>query len=81
MVQCFYLNRKLPLLQASCVCTTVQTIAVVIPNTPGFDEETKISTSLPLLGQRFGMFSGFVNEPEVQYIRYGSNTSSTSGAA
>ena len=45
--------KKLPLLSASCVRTAAQTIAVVISDTPGFYDETKINMSQSCLGKCF----------------------------
>ena len=81
MTRCPYPDRKLPILRAACVRAAAQTIAVVISDTPGFEDETKISMGLSRLEQRFGRSGGFVNEPEVQQIRNGPKLSSTSGSA
>ena len=43
MERCPYPDRKLPLLRAACVRAAAHTIAVVISDTPGFDDEAKIS--------------------------------------
>ena len=74
-------DRKLPLLRAACLHTATQTIAVVISDTPGFDDDAKINMALIRLSQTFGVHGGFVNEREVQKIRNGSKMSSTSAAA
>ena len=79
--RCYYPDRKLALLRAACVRTAAQTIAVIISDTPGFDDDTKISMALDRLAQRFGVPGGFLNEPEVQGIRNGPKMSSTSAAA
>ena len=80
LAKCPYSNRKLPLLRAACLHTAARTIAVVISDTPGFDNDAKINMALNRLSQRFGVHSGFVNEPEVQKIRNGPKMSSTSAA-
>ena len=79
LASCPYSDRKLPLLRAACLHTAVQTIAVVISDTHGFDDDAKINMALNRLSQRFGVHGGFVNEPEVQKIRNGPKMSSTSG--
>ena len=66
--------------QAPCVCIMVQTIVVVISDTPGF-EETKINMGLSRFGQRFGVCGEFVNELEVQMVRNSPKINYTSGAA
>ena len=76
-----YSDRKLPLLGAACLHRAAQTIAVVISDTPGFDDDAKINMALNRLSQRFEVHGGFVNEPEVQKIRNGPKMSSTSAAA
>ena len=81
MARCPYPDRKLPILRAACVRSAAQTIAVVISDTPGFDDNTKITMGLSRLEQRFGRSGGFVNEPEVRRIRNGPKLSSTSGAS
>ena len=81
MVRCSYPDRKLPILRAACVRSAAQTIAVVISDTPGFNDNTKIAMGLSRLEQRFGRSGGFANEPEVQQIRNGPKLSSTSDAA
>ena len=81
MVRCPYSDRKLPILRAACVRSAAQTIGVVISDTPGFNDNTKIAMGLSRLEQRFGRSGGFANEPEVQQIRNGPKLSSTSGAA
>ena len=81
MARCPYPERKLPILRAACVRSAAQTIAVVISDTPGFNDNTKIAMGLSRSEQRFGRSGGFVNEPEVQQIRNGPKLSSTSGAA
>ena len=81
LARCPYSNKKLPLLRAACLNTAAQTIAVVISDTPGFDDDAKINMALNRLLQRFGVHGGFVNEPEVQKIRNGPKMSSTSAAA
>ena len=81
LARCSYSDRKLPLLRAACLHTAAQTIAVVISDTPGFDDDAKINMALNRLSQRFGVHDGFVNEPEVQKIRNGPKMSSTSAAA
>ena len=52
---CPYSDRKLPVLRAACLHTAAQTIAVVISNTSGFDEDAKINMALNRLSQRFGV--------------------------
>ena len=81
LARCPYSDRKLPLLRAACLHTAAQTIAVVISNIPGFDDDAKINMALNRLSQRFGVHGGFVNEPEVQKIRNGPKMSSTTAAA
>ena len=81
LARCPYSNRKLPLLKAACVHTAAQTIAVVICDTSGFDDDAKINMALNRLSQRFEVHGGFLNEPEVQKIRNGPKMSSTSAAA
>ena len=44
--RCPYPDRKLPLLRAACVRTAAHTIAIVISDTPGFDDERKINMAL-----------------------------------
>ena len=65
LARCPYSDSKLPLLRAACLHTAAQTIAVVISNTPGFDDDAKINMVLNRLSQRFGVHGGFVNKPEV----------------
>ena len=43
LARCPYSDRKLPLLRAACLHTAAQTIAVVISDTPGFDDDAKIN--------------------------------------
>ena len=69
LARCPYSDRKLPILRAACLNAASQIIAVVISDTPGFDDDAKINTALNRLSQRFGAHGGFVNEPEVQKIR------------
>ena len=71
MERCPYPDRKLPLLRAACVRAAAHTIAVVISDTPGFDDEAKISMAFDRLSQRIGVRGGFVNEPEKRQIRNG----------
>ena len=68
LARCPYSDRKLPLLRAACSHTTGQTIAVVISDTPGFDDDANINIALNRLSQKFGVHGRFVNEPEVQKI-------------
>ena len=81
MERCPYPDRKLPLLRAACVRAAAHTITVVIFDTPGFDDEAKISMAFDPLSQRFGVRGGFVNEPEIRQIRNGPKMTSTSAAA
>ena len=81
MSRCPYQDRRLPLLRAACVRTASQTIAVVISDTPGLNDDAKIKMALDRLSQRFGVHGGFANEPEVQKIRHGPKMSSTSAVA
>ena len=82
LARCPYLNRKLPLLRAACfLYTAAKTIAVVISDIPGFDDDAKINMALNRLSQRFAVHGGFVNEPEVQKVRNGPKINSTSAAA
>ena len=64
MERCPYPDRKLPLLRAACVRAAAHIIALVISDTPGFDDKAKISMAFDRLSQRFGVRGGFVNEPE-----------------
>ena len=68
LARCPYSDRKLPLLRAACLHTAAQTIAVVISDTPGFDNDAKINMALNRLSQRFGVHGGFVKEPKVQRL-------------
>ena len=68
LARCPYLDRKLPLLRAACSHTATQTIAVVISDNPGFNDDAKINMALNRLSQRFGVHGRFVSEPEVQKI-------------
>ena len=81
LARCPYSDWKLLLLRAAYLHTAAQTIAVLISDTPGFDDDAKINMALNRLSQRFGVHGGFVNEPEVQKIRNGPKMSSTSAAA
>ena len=81
MERCPYPDRKLPLLHAACVRAAAHTNAVVISDTPGFDDEAKISMAFDWLLQRFGARGGFVNEPEIRHIRNGPKMTFTSAAA
>ena len=81
MERCPYPDRKLPLLRAACVRAAAHTIAVVISDTPGFDDEAKISMAFDRLSQRFGVRGGFVNKPEIRQIRNGPKMTSTLAAA
>ena len=64
LARCPYSNRKLPLLRAACfLYTAAQTIAVVISDIPGFDDDAKINMALNRLSQKFAVHGGFVNEP------------------
>ena len=55
MERCPYPDCKLPLLHAACVRAAAHTIAVVISDTPGFDDEAKIYMAFDHLSQRFGV--------------------------
>ena len=46
MKRCPYPDWKLPLLRAACVRTAAHTVAIVISDTPGFDDERKINMAL-----------------------------------
>ena len=81
MERCPYPDRKLPLLHPACVWAAAHTIAVVISDTPEFHDEAKNSMAFDRLSLRFGVQSGFVNEPEIRQIRNGPKISSTSAAA
>ena len=81
MERCPYPDHKLPLLRAACIRAAAHTIVVVISDTPGFDDETKISMAFGRLSQRFGVRGGFVNEPEIRQIRNGPKMTSTSATA
>ena len=65
----------------ACVRAAAHTIAVVISDTPGFDDEAKISMAFDRLSQRFGVRGGFVNEPEIRQIKNGPKMISNSAAA
>ena len=69
LYRCYYSDRKLALLRAACVRTAAQTIDVVISDTPGFKDDTKITMASNRLAQRFGVRGSFLNEPEVRKIR------------
>ena len=81
MERCPYPDRKLPLLRAVCVQAAAQTIAVVVSDTPRFDDEAKISMAFDWLSQKFGVRCGFVNEPEIRRLRNDPKMTSTSAAA
>ena len=81
MERCPYPDRKLPLLRAACVQAVAHTIAVVVSDTPGFDDEAKISMAFDRLSRKFSVQGGFVNKPEIRQIKNGRKMTSTSAAA
>ena len=75
--RCYYSDRKLALLRASCVWTAAQTIAVVISGTPGFKDEIKNNMALKRLTQGFRVSAGNLNVPEVRKFCHGPKLTNT----
>ena len=81
MKKCPYDDKKFPLLRASCVREALQTIAIVISDSPALNSTAKVKMASDRLPQRFGVSGGFLNEPEVRQIKYGLRLTSTSAGA
>ena len=78
MASCPFEEMRLTILESSCINLALQVIMNIVADSPGVSEEDRIKMCLDRLEQKFGIRGGFLAEPEVRKIRYGSKLSSGS---
>ena len=78
MASCPFEGMRLTILESSCINLALQVIMNIVADSPGVSEEDRIKMCLDRLEQKFGIRGGFLAEPEVRKIRYGSKLSSGS---
>ena len=72
MASCPFEGMRLKILKSFCINLTLQEIMKIVADSSGMSEEDRIKMCLDRLEQKFGIRDGFLAEPEVRKIRYGS---------